>query len=75
MIFSGLLGPGAQQVVLNFGLGATDVAASARDHVLHWVNMENGKIENDEKLTNGARIPGRLFRNGWSQRHELKTIR
>ena len=37
MIFSGLLGPGAQQVVLNFGLGATDVAASARDHVLHWV--------------------------------------
>ena len=64
MIFSGLLGPGAQQVVLNFGLGATDVAASARDHVLHWVNMGNGQIENDEKLANGARIPGRLLGNG-----------
>ena len=42
----------------------TDVAASARDHVLPWVNMGNGKFENDEKLANGARIPGRLFGNG-----------
>ena len=64
MIFSGLLGPGAQQVVLNFGLCATDVAASARDHVLHWINMGNGKFESDEKLANDARIPGPLFGNG-----------
>ena len=64
MIFSELLGPGAQQVVLKFGARATDVAASTRDHVLHWVNMENEKFENDEKLVNGARIPGRLFGNG-----------
>ena len=51
-------------MVLIFGLGATDVASSARDHVLHWVNIGNEKIENDEKLTNGARIPGRLLGNG-----------
>ena len=56
------MGPVIQQVVLTFGVAASNGALTARAHVRHRVNMGNAKMENDENSDRHVSAPRLIAR-------------